>query len=103
MKKKKGSRNSIKFNIQHDRPEEINIDSLKHFDYANVKKYAESKSIMRIQERISERVLELADLNEKSIILDIGMGCGFASTYFYFQGFRVVGLDLNWDFITYYQ
>ncbi len=58
---------------------------------------------MRTQVKITERVLKLAQIEPPAQILDLGMGCGFASAHLRFQGYRTVGIDLNHLFLTYYK
>lgn len=94
--------NSIEFYIQHDRPEEWARNPLDFYTKERVKEYAESKSLMRTQVKITERVMNLAQISPPALILDLGMGCGFASTHLQFQGYRTIGLDLNHMFLNYY-
>ena len=100
---KKGQQSAaFKFFIQHERPEEYARDPLKFYTLPKVKEYAESKSLMRTQVKIARRVLALAKIRPPAQILDLGTGCGFASSYLHFEGYRTVGIDLNALFLNYY-
>jgi SAM-dependent methyltransferase len=92
----------FEFVIQNERPEEICGDPLKFYTKDQVQQYAQSKALMRIQEKITIRVLNLAELSAPATILDIGMGCGFSTSTALLNGFRMVGFDLNRLFLTFY-
>ena len=94
---------TYKFFIQHERPEEFARDPLVFYQFAKVKEYAESKSLMRIQEKITRRVVQIAQIDPPADVLDLGTGCGFSSTYLHYKGFRTVGVDLNALFLKYYE
>ncbi|TFH28924.1 MAG: class I SAM-dependent methyltransferase, partial [Promethearchaeota archaeon] len=53
-------------------------------------------------EGITKRSLEILKATSPALILDVGMGCGFASIYLKLNGYRCVGIDLNRLFLTYY-
>lgn len=99
----KQSKYTYEFYIQHQRPEEYAKDPLIFYQKEKVKEYAESKSLMRIQEKITKRVIKIANIDPPATVLDLGMGCGFASTVLHFNGYRAVGLDLNELFLKYYE
>ncbi len=95
--------NRNNFHIKTARPEEEHNISLEYFKGENVERYALSKAIMNIQEKITERALELLDIGHKSPrILDLGCGPGFSSLYLKLKGYNVVSLDLNSSFLYYY-
>ena len=91
------------FNVKRKRPEEIYDNVLDYFNEVNVVKYASSKSMRRIQKRITLRALELLHLEEKnSLILDAGCGPGFASSFLKEIGYkRIIALDLIKDFLVF--
>ena len=92
-----------KFNIKHKRPEDIYENMLDFYDTNEISKYAESKSLMNIQEKITIRALEILELTEKNaLILDLGCGPGFAGIYLNEVGYKVVSIDLLLDFLRYY-
>lgn len=104
MKKKKSSKSeAYEFFIRYQRPEEFSGDPLEFYNTKRVNEYAQSKALMRIQEKITKRALEIVDINPPARVLDLGLGCGFASTYLHLNHFQVVGIDLNWKFLNYYQ
>ena len=91
------------FEIKGKRPEEIYEKVSDYFKGEVLSYYAKSKSLMRIQERITERALELLDLKEKKLlILDAGSGPGFASIYLREIGYQVIALDIISNFLYFY-
>ena len=92
-----------KFDIKHKRPEDTHEGIFDFYDSDEVSKYAESKSLMNIQEKITIRALELLELPQKeALILDLGCGPGFAGMYLSEIGYKVVSIDLLLDFLQYY-
>ena len=70
--------NSYKFNIKRERPEDIFENPIDYYTKDTLVQYATSKNIMRIQEKITRRALELLNIEIKnSLILDAGCGPGF--------------------------
>ncbi|MFX0070243.1 MAG: class I SAM-dependent methyltransferase [Candidatus Hermodarchaeota archaeon] len=95
--------NTYKFNVKTNRPEEIYEKASDYFKGDVLINYAKSKSLMRIQEKITARAIELLDLKEKDIlILDAGSGPGFTSIYLKELGYHVVALDIIKQFLTFY-
>ena len=91
------------FYVKKERPEEEYESVRDYFDKDRIEQYARSKSIMRIQKRITLRALELLDLKRKNqIILDAGCGPGFSSFLLKDLGYTIVALDLLKNFITFY-
>ena len=71
------------FSVKRKRPEEIYERVNDYFKSQTLTSYASSKNMMRIQEKITSRALELLDLKRQHLlILDAGCGSGFASFYF---------------------
>ncbi len=92
-----------RFDVKKERPEELFESVLDYFKGKTLTQYATSKSMMRIQEKITIRALELLDLNKKAVfILDMGCGPGFSSIYLNELGYNVVALDIISDFIYFY-
>ena len=102
LEKNQKKKNQYEFYIKHERPEEFAGDPLEFYTSKRVNEYAQSKALMRIQERIAKRALEIAQIEPPARVLDLGMGCGFASTYMLLNHFQVVGIDINFLFLTYY-
>ncbi len=91
------------FDVKNKRPEEECEKVSDYFNGEILKKYASSKTIIRIQEKIIKRVLELLDLKKKdALILDAGCGPGFAGIYLKEIGYRIVALDLISEFLNFY-
>lgn len=91
------------FNVKNKRPEEMYEKVSDYFQGKTLSWYARSKSIMRIQEKITIRALEILDLKqEKSLILDAGCGPGFTSIYLKEIGHDVIALDLISEFLHFY-
>ena len=89
--------------MKKKRPEEIYGRVSDYFKGEILNQYASSKSIMRSQERITIRALELLELKKKrALILDAGCGPGFVSMYLNEIGFRSVALDIIGNFLQYY-
>ena len=93
------------FNVKNKRPEEMYENVSDYFRGETLSWYAKSKNIMRIQEKITIRALEILELKqEKSLILDAGCGSGFASAYLKEIGHEVIALDIiikEFHFISY--
>jgi len=65
--------------------------------------YASSKNIMKIQEEITIRALELLNLRKKdALILDAGSGPGFTAMYLKEIGYKTIALDIISEFLHYY-
>lgn len=93
----------IYFNIKTKRPEELFEKVRDYFNPEQIKKYAKSKSMMRIQEKITIRALEILEPRSSKIrILDAGCGPGFAALYLKEIGFEIVALDVISDFLRFY-
>jgi len=91
------------FNIKLRRPEEEYEKVSDYFKGDILSQYANSKSIMRIQEKITIRALELLDLKKKdNLILDAGCGPGFAASYLKELGYEIVALDIISEFLNVY-
>jgi 18S rRNA (guanine1575-N7)-methyltransferase len=91
------------FNIKRKRPEEEYEKVSDYFKGDILRAYANSKNIMRIQEKITIRALELLDLKKKEgLILDAGCGAGFTAMYLNEFGFRSVALDIIVNFLRHY-
>ena len=95
--------NSEKFEVKRKRPEDTYGGVFDYFNYNEISRYAESKSLMNIQEKITIRALELLDFSKKNAtILDLGCGPGFTGLYLNEIGYRIVSVDLLLDFLLYY-
>ena len=91
------------FNVKKERPEERYENVMDYFNRETLSKYATSKSMMKIQERITIRALELLDLKKVNcLILDAGCGPGFTSICLKELGYNVVALDLISEFLYFY-
>ena len=95
-------KDTYEFFIKYQRPEESCGDPLEFYSTEKIQEYAQSKALMRIQEGITKRAIMIADLEAPARVLDLGMGCGFASTYLRLNHFQTVGLDLNREFLNFY-
>jgi len=92
-----------KFEIKHVRPEDKYSNVKVYYDKENIEKYANSKSLMRIQEKITIRTLELLDLPvHDSLILDLGCGAGFVGMYLTEVGYKTIAIDIISEFLRYY-
>ncbi|MHA1341181.1 MAG: class I SAM-dependent methyltransferase [Promethearchaeota archaeon] len=83
-------------------PEELYNHPEDYYKGDVLKQYTHSKSLMRIQERITKRALDIIKAEPPSLILDLGAGCGFSTTYLYLKGFTVVNLDLIFEMLVEY-
>ncbi len=94
---------SYYFNVKRKRPEEIYNDVSDYFKGEILNQYAHSKSMMKIQEKITIRALELLDIRKKgAFILDAGSGPGFAAMFLKELGYRTVALDIIAEFLNFY-
>ncbi|MGQ4872883.1 MAG: class I SAM-dependent methyltransferase [Promethearchaeia archaeon] len=91
------------FHVKRKRPEEIYKDVRDYFRGEELIRYAKSKSIMRIQEKITYRAIELIKPKDDWLILDAGAGPGFSSIVLNELGYRVVALDIIPEFLYYYK
>jgi len=96
--------NEYNFNVKINRPEEQFKTASDYFRGDVLNKYANSKSVMKIQERMTIRALEILNLEKKNniLILDAGCGPGFTSFYLKEIGYNVVTLDIIYDFLNCY-
>ena len=93
----------LKFDVKKEKPEDVHETVFDYYKGENLLNYARSKNIRRIQEKITQRALEILNIKDKnSLILDIGCGPGFSSTYLHELGYKVIALDIIADFLKYY-
>jgi 18S rRNA (guanine1575-N7)-methyltransferase len=90
------------FEVKRKRPEEKYNTPLDYFKGDRLTQYAKSKSMMHIQERITIRALEILELENASLILDMGCGPGFTSVYLNEIGHHVIALDIIPEFLNFY-
>ena len=91
------------FNIKRKRPEDLFENVSDYFNAETLTNYAESKSIMRTQKKITIRALELLELQKNHcLILDAGCGPGFVAFYLNQLGHKTVALDFILDFLKFY-
>ncbi|TFF88824.1 MAG: class I SAM-dependent methyltransferase [Promethearchaeota archaeon] len=91
------------FKVKKQRPEEIYDEVTDYFKAETLINYANSKTIARIQQKITLRALELMDIpNKNSLLLDAGCGPGFAALFLEEMGYNVVCLDLIPKFLLFY-
>ncbi len=96
-------KDNYNFNIKRRRPEEIYKNVSDYFRGETLEQYASSKNIMKIQEKITIRALEILNLGEKdALILDAGTGPGFTAMYLNEIGYKTVAIDIVSDFLNYY-
>ncbi|MBD3353042.1 MAG: methyltransferase domain-containing protein [Candidatus Lokiarchaeota archaeon] len=83
-------------------PEDMYKSPKDYYTYEVMQNYMHSKSMMWIQEKITKRALELLDAEVPSLILDLGMGCGFSTSYLYMMGYDVIGIELIYQMLVEY-
>jgi len=89
--------------VKKKRPEDLYDKVSDYFKGETLSQYAKSKSMMRIQEKITIRALQLLELKINNLrILDAGCGPGFVSIYLKELGFNVVAIDLITEFLNFY-
>jgi SAM-dependent methyltransferase len=89
--------------VKKKRPEELYENASDYFKGETLSWYARSKNIMRIQEKITIRAIEILELKqERSLILDAGCGPGFTSAYLKEIGHEVIALDIISEFLSFY-
>ena len=91
------------FNIKTKRPEEIYQSVFEYYKDDQVFKYSTSKSMMRIQEQITLRALEISNIPPNDLILDAGSGCGFSSIMLNELGFKVISIDIVEKLLKFYK
>ena len=92
----------FRFHIDTERPEETHGNPLLYYKDSIFESYVNSKSLMRTQEKITRRALELLDLDEDAFLLDIGMVCGFSTATLVALGYSAVGIDIHRGMLSYY-
>jgi len=91
------------FNVKRKRPEELFESVIDYFKDETLSRYAESKSIMRTQRKITLRALEILELKKNHcIILDAGCGPGFVAMHLDELGYKTIALDIISGFIKFY-
>jgi trans-aconitate methyltransferase len=90
MKKKKPEG----WTIKNSRPDEIIGNPLKYYTDEEVEKYSRSGGMRRAQERIANRILELLDIQDGSI-LDLGCGPGFTTNVYRNANLKTTCLDVT--------
>jgi len=91
------------FNIKRKRPEELYEKASDYFDLETLSNYAKSKSIMRAQIKMTQRALEILELQKNHcLILDAGCGPGFAAIYLNQLGHKTIALDFISDFLKFF-
>lgn len=92
------------FHVGKERPEEKYEKVSDYFKGQRLVDYATSKSMMRIQEKITLRALEILDLKKQdALILDAGCGPGFTTILLNELGYKTIGLDLISQFLYFYE
>lgn len=96
--------NEFRFDVKKKRPEETYEKVFDYFKGNVLTQYATSKSMIKVQQKITSRALDLLNFSMKNpLILDAGCGPGFATMYLKESGYKVVGLDIISDFLYYYE
>ena len=91
------------FDVKRNRPEELYSNVADYYDEETLSWYATSKSIMKTQEKITIRALELLNPGDKKgIILDCGCGPGFSTIYLNELGYKTVAIDIIASFLSFY-
>ncbi|MFX1391225.1 MAG: class I SAM-dependent methyltransferase [Promethearchaeota archaeon] len=91
------------FNIRKKRPEEIYSEASDYFKGKVLEQYANSKSLMKIQENITIRALDLLNLKKRGLILDAGTGPGFTAMYLNEIGYKTIAIDIIPAFLSHYK
>lgn len=102
MEKPPKSAKKFEFYIDNERPEETHGDPLLYYKEETFESYVNSKSLMRTQQKITQRALELLKLKPGSFILDLGMGCGFSTATLMKLGYGGIGIDIHRGMLSYY-
>lgn len=92
----------FRFHIDTERPEETHGNPLLYYTDSIFESYVNSKSLMRTQEKITRRAVELLEIKNDGLIIDIGMGCGFSTATLVALGFSAVGIDIHRGMLSYY-
>ena len=79
------------------KPEELIEKPEDYFDSEFADKYEKSGAYRRIQKKMTERILELMEIN-KGLILDIGCGTGFSAEIAENHG-EVIGIDKSLEML----
>lgn len=91
------------FNVKRKRPEELYDSALDYFNNETLVNYANSKSIMRTQKKITLRALEILELKSNHcLILDAGCGPGFVAMCLDDLGHKTIALDIISKFLNFY-
>ena len=91
------------FNVKRRRPEEIYSNIRDYYSEEEITRYSISKSIMRIQRKITIRALELLELKSSNLlVMDAGCGPGFTTGVIREQGYQTIALDFITQFLYFY-
>jgi ubiquinone/menaquinone biosynthesis C-methylase UbiE len=80
--------------VKNLRPEEIYNDPRNYYTKEEVKRYARSNSMKKIQQRLTLKLIELLGIEEGSKVLDLGCGVGFGMEVLKAYGCEIYGIDL---------
>lgn len=100
MKSKKNKSKNYNWVVSSERPEEIYGHPSLYYTEEEIKKYANSRSMKKAQEKLAYRILELLDLEPGSKLLDLGCGVGYTSSVYKSEGYDVVGVDVLQNMIV---
>ncbi|MHA2183778.1 MAG: class I SAM-dependent methyltransferase [Promethearchaeota archaeon] len=91
------------FNVKRRRPEEIYTNIRDYYSEEEISRYSLSKSIMRIQRKITLRALELLELTTTNLlVMDAGCGPGLTTSVIRKQGYKTIALDFIAQFLYFY-
>lgn len=94
MKSKKNKSKNYNWVVSSERPEEIYCHPSLYYTEEEIKKYSNSRSMRKAQEKIAYRILEILDLEPGAKLLDLGCGVGYTASIYKSEGYNVVGLDI---------
>jgi len=85
----------LNFRVKSERPEDLFTEPEDYFNDFEFRKYVNSKSIRRTQQKLCSELFYLINefYNVKSPVLDAGCGPGFTIEFLIQNGFKVVGVD----------
>ncbi|MFH1752432.1 MAG: class I SAM-dependent methyltransferase [archaeon] len=85
--------------VKNVRPEDVYKNASDFYSKEEVKRYANSGTMRKMQSEMTLTALEIAEFKECSKVLDIGCGTGMSLKVLKEKGFKLTGIDVSTEMI----